>query len=141
MKLKRRPFLKQSAKAMGVAGLASLGAASYANPASGLFTEEGIFVHHVFFWLKDPGNEEEKKRFEAGMKDLMGIKAIKKHYIGKAADTNREVIDNTYDYSLLVVFKDESGHDIYQEHATHLKFIEDFQDLWEKVLVYDSVNI
>jgi hypothetical protein len=69
------------------------------------------------------------------------IETIKVKQIGIPADTDRPVIDNTYHYSFLVGFTDKSGHDIYQKHEIHLEFIEKYEHLWERVLVYDSVNI
>lgn len=141
MKFKRRPFLKVSARLMSLVGLTSLSTMSNANPFNDISSDSKNFVHHVFFWLKEPDNAEEKKRFEKGLKKLLSIKEIKQHYIGRAADTDREVIDNTYDYSLLLIFESKKKQDIYQEHPTHLEFIEDHSNLWEKVLVYDSVDI
>jgi hypothetical protein len=51
------------------------------------------------------------------------------------------VIDRSYDYCLLTTFEEEAGHDVYQTHPIHLKFIEDCASLWEKVLIYDSESI
>ncbi len=65
---------------------------------------------------------------------------MQKH-IGKPAKTNREVIDNTYTYSLVLSFKNKEMQDKYQTEPGHLKFIQESEALWEKVLVYDSENI
>jgi len=68
------------------------------------------------------------------------VDEIKKIHIGPPADTDREVIDNTYSYNLLLTFESKKEHDIYQEHPAHKKFIENASSLWTKVLVYDSVK-
>jgi len=31
--------------------------------------------------------------------------------------------------------------EVYQKHPIHLKFVEDYSHLWEKVIVYDSVQV
>lgn len=101
---------------------------------------EGGFLHMVFFWLIND-TPEVKKQFLKELKEFVGqVDEIKKVHIGPPADTDRDVIDNTYSYSLVLSFDSKKEHDIYQEHAAHKKFIEKASSLWEKVLVYDSVK-
>ena len=101
---------------------------------------EGGFFHMVFFWLIND-TQEVKDKFLKELKGFVSqVEEIKKVHIGPPADTDREVIDNTYSYSLVVTFDSKKEHDIYQEHAAHKKFIENASSLWEKVLVYDSVK-
>jgi len=100
-----------------------------------------FFVHHVYFWFKKPVNKENRTRFEHALKKLVTIETIVEMHLGTPAATNREVIDSSYAYSLLVTFRNKEDQDIYQKHPIHLQFIEDCQDLWEKVVVYDSIRI
>ncbi|HUX57044.1 MAG TPA: Dabb family protein [Bacteroidales bacterium] len=100
-----------------------------------------LFIHHVFFWLKEPVTTEVKNKFEKALKKLATVETIFDHHLGVPAPTNRDVIDTSYTYSLLVTFRNKDDQDIYQTHPTHLKFIADCEDLWEKVVVYDSVSI
>lgn len=102
---------------------------------------KNLFIHHVYFWLKDPVTAEARSRFEKGLSNLVTVDTIVDYNIGVPAGTNREVIDGSYTYSLLVTFKNRKDQDIYQTHPTHLKFIEDCSALWERVVVYDSVRI
>lgn len=99
------------------------------------------FIHHVFFWLKNPEDPEAHKKLLAGLKEMGTIETISLLNIGTPADTDRPVIDNTYHYSFLIGFKDREGHDIYQVHPKHDKFRNELSDLWSKVLVYDSVDV
>ena len=101
--------------------------------------EQG-FAHHVFFWLNNPDDPDERAAFEKGIDELLEVPQIKSHHVGvPAATTNRAVVEGSYTYSYLVFFEDKEDHDIYQEHPIHKKFIEDCQHLWEKVVVYDAV--
>lgn len=100
-----------------------------------------MFVHHVFFWLHENLSEEDVDKFEKGVKTLLTIDCMKAGDVGKPASTNRPVIDNSYSYSLLTIFDDLQAHDKYQEHPTHLKFIEDCKHLWSRVLIYDSETV
>ena len=99
------------------------------------------FVHHVYFWLKKPVTKAGIAKFEDGLKKLITVETIVDHHLGVPAKTNRGVIDRSYSYSLLLTFSSKENQDVYQTHPTHLKFIEECNDLWEKVLVYDSVSI
>lgn len=98
------------------------------------------FVHHVYFWLKKPITRETRLKFENGLKKLVTIETIVGKHLGTPAATDRGVIDSTYSYSLLLTFKSKEDQDIYQTHPTHLKFIDECEELWEKVLVYDSIS-
>lgn len=102
---------------------------------------KNLFIHHVYFWLKNPVTPGVRSRFEKGLNNLVTIDTIVDYNLGVPAGTNREVIDGSYTYSLLVSFKNRKDQDIYQTHPTHLKFIEDCSSLWERVVVYDSVSI
>jgi hypothetical protein len=55
-----------------------------------------------------------------------------------AGDMKREVNDQDFDVSLLMIFASKAAHDKYQEHPRHLKFVEDNKENWEKVRVFDS---
>ena len=100
-----------------------------------------MFVHHVFFWLKPANTAEEIKKFEAGVSSLKGINSIKMAEIGKPASTNRPVIERSYSYSLLLIFETQDDHDSYQTDPVHLQFIDDCAQLWDRVLIYDSVSL
>ncbi len=136
-KIKRRNFLETSAKGIAGAGIMSAASGSLQQPDK-LGKQ---FIHHVFFWLKKPVTQEGRTRFENGLKALVKVETILDYHLGVPAGTSREVIDGTYTYSLLVTFKNRADQDIYQTHPIHLKFIADCQDLWERVVVYDSVAI
>jgi Stress responsive A/B Barrel Domain len=100
-----------------------------------------MFVHHVFFWLKNSLSQEDVLKFENGVKSLAGVEAIKIIEIGKPAATNRPVIDRSYSYSLLLVFDSQADHDLYQPHPVHKKFVDDCSSLWSKVVIYDSESV
>ncbi len=57
-----------------------------------------------------------------------------------AATEERGVVDNSYTYSYMVMFDSLDDQNIYQKHPVHLKFIEENSHLWNKVVVYDSVD-
>lgn len=102
--------------------------------------EKEMFVHHVYFWLKNTNSEADRKKLLEGLNSLKPIETIKQIHIGKPADTDRDVIENTYDFSLLLIFDNLEDQEVYQEHPIHLAFVDKYASLWSKVIVYDSIN-
>ena len=100
-----------------------------------------MFVHHVYFWLRNESNEEDKAKLIEGLRKLSKVSTIRKFYIGVPAATNRDVIERSYSVSWLLFFDNPADQDNYQTDPIHLKFVEDCSMLWKKVVVYDSVHV
>ncbi|WEK36743.1 MAG: Dabb family protein [Candidatus Pseudobacter hemicellulosilyticus] len=131
----RRQFLANSGKLALASGA---GVLAVPEPAAGIRNK---FIHHVYFWLKEPDNAEHKARLVAGLKKLSAVKTIREFHIGQPANTNREVIDRSYAVSWLLVFSNAADQESYQTDPDHLRFIEECSALWSKVVVYDSVDV
>jgi hypothetical protein len=100
---------------------------------------KNTFVHHVHFWLK---NKEDKQQLINGLNTLIPISHIREIHIGVPADTNRDVIDRSYDVSLLILFDSPGAQDAYQIDPTHVLFADNYaKPLCSKVVVVDSVNV
>lgn len=99
-----------------------------------------IFVHHVYFWLNNPGSEEDAKALLTGLKKLATVETIDQHHIGTPAPTRREVIDSSYAASWLAIFKTAADQDSYQVDPIHLEFIKECSHLWSRVVVYDAID-
>ena len=140
----RRKFIRRLG---GITAFLALSSAAKANRTvhpetlrKELKTLEGGFFHIVFFWLINDTPEVKEKFLKELTQFIEQVDEIKKVHIGPPADTDRDVIDNSYSFNLLVTFDSKKEHDIYQEHPAHQSFIANASSLWEKVLVYDSVN-
>lgn len=99
-----------------------------------------MFVHHVYFWLKNPGSREDLAKLQEGLQKLSKVKSIRMFHIGRPADTNRDVIDRSYSLSWLLIFDSDEAQAQYQSDPMHLAFIDECSSLWSKVVVYDSVD-
>lgn len=134
----RRSFIKKLAAGTALAGLLPIAK----NTSAGEVKITGALVHHVYFWLKEPENEAHKKQLVNALNDLLKVETIKMSHIGYPAGTeSRDVVDHSYSVSYMVMFDDRAGQDAYQVHPIHTKFVEDNQHLWNKVVVYDSVDV
>jgi Stress responsive A/B Barrel Domain len=100
-----------------------------------------MFVHHVFFFLKNPTNTDDQAQLMAGLETMRGVDLIKQSHVGIPADTHRGVVERSYSVSWLITFDTPADQDAYQLHPVHHKFVADCAHLWEKVVVYDSVGV
>lgn len=132
----RRTFLKGSLASIGLLSLPFLSKKTNATEMKIVLKDR--FIHHVYFWLKEPDSQAACKRFEKGLQLLVSIPEIKMYHTGKAVPSDREVVDDSFTYSYMAVFNTKEDQDTYQVHPTHLKFVEEYGDLWEKVIVYDA---
>jgi hypothetical protein len=102
---------------------------------------KNIFIHHVYFWLKNTESKNDLDKLIEGLTKLSKVKTIQNFHIGKPADTNREVIERGYAVSWFLQFANARDQESYQTDPVHLKFIEECSHLWSKVIVYDSVDV
>ncbi|WP_433863399.1 Dabb family protein [Sphingobacterium thalpophilum] len=133
--MKRRHFL------LAPMGLVTVPALAHStSPATEL--SSGTIIHVVNFWLKKDLTEKEKKGFVGFFEELRKIETVKTLNYGTPATTNpRPVVDNSFDYTLIVTFKDLKDIGVYETHPIHLKAIEKYQHLWTKVMVKDTALI
>jgi len=112
------------------------------NAATILPSDETGFIHTVFFWMNENVTDEQKTNFaKNGLGELVKVSSIYKSYFGPPAKTPREVGDNSYDFALICHFKNKEDQDAYQIDSVHLRFIEDYKDLWKSVIVYDNLTM
>lgn len=131
----RRKFISDTGMAAAAAGFISVDT-NQNQP----MLEKNIFIHHVYFWLKNKDSKEDLQKLIRGLEKLSKIDYFKSFHIGVPASTNREVVDSTYAVSWMVIFKNAADQEKYQSDPVHLKFIDECSALWERVVVYDTVD-
>lgn len=96
-------------------------------------------IHNVYFWLKENADEE---KFETGAKSLLDIDVVERGSVGKLAETpERAVTDKSFRYHLSLQFASIEDHNVYQEHPGHHAFVKRCEELWTRVVVYDSTPV
>jgi len=129
-------------KFLGTAVALAAGTAAAAAIPSTNMEKKYPIVHHVFFWLKNPDSKEDRDKLVAGVKTLSKIETVRDLRVGVVASTEkRDVVDNSWGVSELIFFSDLAGQATYQDHPIHLEFIKNCSHLWEKVIVYDAVEV
>lgn len=134
--------MKKQNRRTFVASAVALSASAAASAMPMETKDKKQLVHHVFFWLKNPDSKEDLAKLLEGLQTLRKIETIRQMHIGVPASTEkRPVVDSSYHASELMFFDDLAGQKVYQDHAIHQKFIADCSHLWEKVIVFDSLDV
>ena len=114
----------------------------YGQTKDGIKQFDSNFAHTVYFWLKHPDSQKDRKAFETSLqKFLNNSRYAKTKFIGRPPKAIRNVVDGSFTYSLIVTFESAEAQQKYQDEAPHKLFIEESGDLWSKVIVYDSQGI
>jgi hypothetical protein len=96
--------------------------------------------HDVYFTLNDSSPAKRAELVAAGRKYLGGHDGVLFFSVGvRAPELARPVNDRDFDVALHVTFDGKASHDKYQEAPRHKQFIEEQQENWKKVRVFDSL--
>lgn len=97
-----------------------------------------MFSHVVIFWT-DPANPGATGELLAGIEEyLRPIPGIVHFHCGKMASSPREVVDQSYQVGLNLVFPDKAAEAAYQVHPMHIDFVEKvFKKVCVKAVIYD----
>ncbi len=100
-------------------------------------------LHNVYFWLKKDITAENRATFESELIQLKSIPYLVHGFVGKPAPTEeRPVTDHSFDYSLLLHFKNMEDHEHYQKACEHHdRFVKTCKVFFDRVVVYDTAPI
>lgn len=120
--------------AASVLSLASC--ASIAPPAP-----SGSVDHVVLFWLKRPGNPDDRMAMLAACQELRAIPGIRSLDAGTALASSRPVVDDSFDIGLTVRLESADALHAYEKDPRHLKQLDTvLRPLAAKTVVYDIVR-
>jgi len=100
----------------------------------------GDFAHIVLFWMEGQSDAVKTTFLQDMEAFIQSSDYAQSMHIGTPAGTDRPVVDNSYDFCLIVTFASKAEHDQYQTEQVHLDFIEKTKGLWSKLQIYDSVR-
>lgn len=99
-----------------------------------------MFIPCVYFCLRDDLSPEATTRSTEGIRPLTTIDSVQQGFIGTSTSTDREIIDRSCSYALVVSVADEAAHDAYQVHPVHDSFRAQCGGSWKKIVIYDAVS-
>lgn len=98
---------------------------------------DNVMVHTAYFWFKEAATPEQIEAFEEETEGLRDIEEVEALYYGVPAATDRSSVEKSYDFAIVVHFKDLAAHDVYQAHEIHQKLLKAHGPTWERVMVTD----
>ncbi len=100
-----------------------------------------MFSHVVIFWTKPDQANAVETLLAGAEKYLKPCPGVLHYHCGRMARSHRDVVDQSYQVALNLVFEDQAAQDAYQEHPLHVEFVEKvFKPNCERVVVYDFEN-
>ncbi len=99
-----------------------------------------MLAHNVYFTLEDDSPEARSRLAGACKKYLSGHPGTVFFACGTLAEELlRPVNVRDFHVALHVIFEDRESHDRYQVDERHVRFIEEQQENWKSVRVFDSI--
>jgi len=135
MSTNRRLFLKQLSFAMASCSMAK----TFQIPV------DAPFVHHVLFWLKDPGNKEHYNGVYKSLIEFKKVKGVRYLHVGASSISDMEfeakATDASFTFSYLAFIDSKKDKEAYLKDPMHVKFVNDFREAISNVVIYDSLSI
>ena len=80
-----------------------------------------MFSHVVIFWTKPDVPEATEKLLAGAEQYLKPCPGVLHYHCGKMTESHRDVVDQSYQVALNLVFDDQATQDVYQEHPRHVE--------------------
>lgn len=105
-------------------------------------TAKGKVEHVVLIWLKKPGNATDRtKAINAAKRFPKEIREIQHLSVGQPLASERPVVDDSFDVSLVMRFANQADLSTYEKHPVHVKAVNEvLKPLAAKLLVYDVIT-
>ncbi len=98
----------------------------------------GHINHLALFWLKNPNDPSARTRLIQASHQFAEIPGIVSVSTGTPLDSNRPVVDSSYDLAILMTFESKDALQKYLQHPMHKSAVSDIvEPLVKKLLVYD----
>ncbi len=97
-----------------------------------------MFSHIVIFWTRPELPNAADELIAGANEYLRPIPGVVHFHVGKMVPSHREVVNQTYQVALNIIFPDKPAQDDYQLHPRHVEFVEKvFKKVCERVAVFD----
>ncbi len=122
----------------GVAGNGAFGYESRPDKPSTQIPSLTMFSHIVIFWTKSELPNAADELVAGAEKYLRPIPGVQHFHIGRMVGSHRDVVDQSYQVALNLVFENKQQQDDYQIHPLHLEFVEKvFKPNCQRAVIYD----
>ena len=83
-----------------------------------------MFSHVVIFWTKTDVPNATEQLLDGAEKYLKPCPGVLHYHCGHMASSHRDVVDQSYQVALNLVFENRAAQDAYQTHPLHVEFVE-----------------
>jgi len=98
----------------------------------------GAFNHVVLIWLKDPGNQQAIDQITTASQSFSAIPGVLAVKVGRAANSDRPIVDDSFDVGIIISFPDKQTMEAYLMHPIHTRAVHDtIKPLVKRITVYD----
>jgi hypothetical protein len=100
--------------------------------------DSGAVHHIVLCWLKDAGNADHRARIMEVSRSFRRIPGVRDVRVGQALESDRPIVDDSFDVAISFVFSDSRHLAEYLAHPAHRKATEEvLLPLVQRTVVYD----
>ena len=122
-----------------LASFAGLALVSCASSAPTL--KSGSVDHVVLIWLKRPDNAADRQALRQAAEDLKAISQVKSISHGTALESERPIVDDSFDVGFVMRFDSPADLHAYETHPLHIAKVDSvLKPLTKKIVVYDVVR-
>lgn len=98
----------------------------------------GRVNHVVLCWLKNPGNEPDRRKIIDASQSFRKIPGVLGLEVGTPIQSDRDIVDDSFDVAICVALVDRRSLDAYLVHPIHVKARQDvLLPLVKRTVVYD----
>ena len=95
-------------------------------------------VHTVFLWLKKPGDGQHRRQLLFATDRLRTIPGVLDIRYGEMIESDREIVDDSFDIGIYFYFSDVPAMKRYLVHPLHQAIVEqDIKPLVKRMVVHD----
>lgn len=99
-------------------------------PLPGLFIgisllKEDIVTHLVMCWLDEALKNDEIDMVIRETKQLEFIPGVQEFYIGRAIQSDRDIVDDSFTFAISMKFRNVAEMETYLQHEVHVRYVQD----------------
>ena len=92
-------------------------------------------------WLHPPGDQKTINQIVEVSKGFSAIPGVEGVTVGGVVESERAVVDSSFDVALIITFKDTQAMAAYVDHPLHQKAVKEvFEPLVRRIVVYDLLE-
>lgn len=102
--------------------------------------EDKTITHVIVVWLNESGDATARSKFVKATEKLNNLPGVIHRHVAVVEESDRSVVDDTFDVLITVTFKNKAGLKSYLEHPEHKAVVSVFKTMVNRIVIYNSVS-